>query len=92
MENVTPMMQWGFAGLCVILLGFNSWLVREFIRVIREQNDALVALTKETITVVRSNSEAVREVRQIEERQIDVLTRLHEQLLHRPCLLPKKEQ
>jgi len=86
---VQPIVQYGFAGLCGVLLVILVWLIREFLTTMREQNEATVALTKQTTDVVRDNSEAIREVRAVEERQVEVLTKLHDELLKRPCLLPK---
>ena len=85
-----PIIQYGFAGLCAVLLAILVWLVKTFAQVVKDLHNQSVELTQTTTSVVKENTEAIREVKSVEDQQVAVLTQLKDKLLERPCLLPNK--
>jgi hypothetical protein len=90
MDPLEPIIQYGFAGMCAVLLSILVWLAKAFLNAVREHSDKLVEVTKTATDVVRDNSEAIREVKSVEDRQIAVIQKVHEELLKRPCLQLKE--
>ena len=89
-----PLMQFGFAGLSAVLLGVLIWLVKLFIGTITEHNSTLVDVTKDTTTEIEKNTAAIaasfEKVHEVHARQLNVLEKTHQELLKRPCILPKE--
>jgi len=81
MHNVlTPVLQYGFAGFSLLLLGLLYWMIRKLLEVLH-QTAQIIADNKVT-TELRA--------RQAEE-EIALLKRIHEQLLERPCFAGLEE-
>ena len=88
-----PVIQWGFAGLSVVLLGLLVWLVKTFVETVRDTNDKIVSITKETTTEIGANTAAIAQgfekVHDIHSRQLKALESMSYELNKRPCILPK---
>jgi cell division protein FtsB len=74
--NLSPILQYGFAGFSLVLVGVIVWLIRQLLGVLRANNRALSQLTSALVKVTEDTGETRTEVRQ-----------LREELLKRSCLL-----
>lgn len=71
-------MQGGFAGLCVVLLGIVVWLIKQLLKVL-EQNNA----------VITANTHAILDINNLQTEHKRLLTNIHDTLLQRPCVLER---
>jgi cell division protein FtsB len=74
--NLSPILQYGFAGFSLVLVGVIVWLIRQLLGVLRANNRALSQLTSALVKVTEDTGETRTEIRQ-----------LREELLKRSCLL-----
>ncbi|HBG77487.1 MAG TPA: hypothetical protein DDW84_01375 [Phycisphaerales bacterium] len=77
---MTPLIQLGFAGLCIILLGILVWVIRELIKVLKETN-----------AVIAGNTQAIQSVDKNAKDALDVSIELKNDLLQRPCIAKFKQ-
>ena len=100
MESADLIMQGGFAGLSVMLIGAVAWIGRTYVASMKESQALLMQNAKEAQStiieiarqsngVVRDNTEAISEMKDSQLRATEVSVKLHEELLKRPCMLPK---
>lgn len=83
MDNTTemilqPVLQYGFAGLSVGLLGFIAWLVKR-----------LMGLLESTTTVIQANTNVIQCLRDDSDEIRDIVVSLNNKLLARPCIAKK---
>ena len=74
-----PVIQYGFAGLCLILLGFLAWLVKRLLGVL-EQTTAVIKDNTQIIGTLKEESDEVR----------TILGDVRDRLLARPCIAKGK--
>lgn len=74
--------QYGFAGLCIILLGILVWLIQQLIRTIEGCNAVIGRNTE----AMREISSTTREVRKVAEATRDELAHLNTTIVARPCI------
>ncbi len=55
---MTPIMQFGFAGLSLVLLGIVIWLIRQLLLVIQRNNDVVAANTHAIMSSEKNTIEA----------------------------------
>jgi len=72
---MNPIMQWGFAGLSVVLMAIIVWLIRE-----------LLAILKETNQVIATNTQAIQTVDDHSCEALKVTIECKDELLKRPCI------
>lgn len=72
---MTPVMQYGFAGLSAVLLGILVWLIRELLEVLKETNN-VIAINTQAIKNVDGNSQAA----------LKVGIEVKDELYKRPCI------
>lgn len=72
---MNPLIQWGFAGLCLILLGILVWLIRQLLEVLKENN-----------RVISMNTDAIGKVGVTAENTLDITVELKNEMLRRPCI------
>jgi F0F1-type ATP synthase membrane subunit b/b' len=72
---LNPVIQYGFAGLCVILLGILVWLVKQLLGVI-DRNNEVIATNTLAIQAVDANAKEAK----------DVTIELKDELYRRPCI------
>jgi cell division protein FtsB len=77
---LTSVLQYGFAGFSLVLVGVIVWLIRQLLAVLRANNRALASLTAALVKVTGDTGETRDEVRQ-----------LREELLKRTCMLSQQE-
>lgn len=65
-ENIMePIFQYGFAGMCTILLGIIVWLIKVLTKTMEGQSTRLVDLQKKTNQVIDRNSSAIDKLTQV---------------------------
>jgi len=78
-----PIIQYGFAGLSVVLLGFLAWLVKRLLSVL-EKTTKVIA---ENTSVIGSQGQEVqKELSEVKELTIDI----HNMMLQRQCVARDK--
>lgn len=75
-ELWSPLIQGGFAVFALLLLGVNVWLVRQLLRVLRDNN-----------RVIAGNTRAIESVATIAGDTKHLMQEIRDELLKRPCLL-----
>jgi hypothetical protein len=80
---LNPIIQYGFAGFCAILLGMEVWHVKTLIRVITEHNQLVISSN----AVIAKNTETIAQVLQSVADMALEARRVFEVMLSRPCLL-----
>lgn len=76
----SPFMQYGFAGLCFVLIGVICWLMRQVIDVLRATNQVI---ERNTAAIDKMNIATGRVERSLHE--------LRDELLKRPCIAREKD-
>lgn len=71
---LTPIVQYGFAGLCAIQFAFIFWLTRRLLDVLRKNSE-----------VIAANTAAIQRVDERTGDSLKLLRELNNQLLSRPC-------
>lgn len=82
MENwmLQPVVQYGFLGFSVVLLGVVIWLIRKLVEVLEANN-----------RVISANTEAIRDLSRMTIDLLNLNRSLHDKLISRPCIA-KEEQ
>jgi len=71
----SPFMQYGFAGLCFVLIGVICWLAKQILAVLKETNE-----------VIAKNSATIDKLHTSTSRVETAINKLRDELLKRPCL------
>jgi len=71
----SPLIQFGFAGFCLLLLGIVVWLITRLLAVIKENN-----------AIIARNTEAVTNIVAAIGEQTALMRSTREELLKRPCM------
>jgi hypothetical protein len=67
---LAPVLQWGFAGFCLLLLGIIVWQTKQLLNVIKANNRVVTQCTR-AIEGARETSEEVRtELRAMRDEQL----------------------
>lgn len=74
----SPLIQLGFAGFSVLLLGFIIWLTKQ-----------LIALLKSTGEIIAANTQATGKLNDTASKSEELMQDLHDKLLSRPCMKDK---
>jgi len=74
-QLLDPVLQAGFAGLCVILIGLIAWLVRQLVNVLKENNRVISANTQAMTTLVAGQTRV--------EASVEAL---RDEMVRKPCL------
>lgn len=72
---MNPVIQWGFAGLSIVLLGILVWLIKQLLNVMDKNNE-----------VIAANTQAIQRVDGHAEDTLEVAVELKNELYKRPCL------
>ena len=76
----SPLIQGGFAVFALLLLGVNVWLVKQLLRVLRDNSQ-----------VIAGNTRALESVATIASDTRNLMQQMRDQLLARPCLIEEDE-
>jgi hypothetical protein len=71
---LSPVLQYGFAGLCLVLIGVLAWLMGRVLQVLDQ-----------TSTVIAANTETIRTVESAVKDTESAILRVHDQLLKFSC-------
>ncbi len=74
------LIQGGFAVFALLLLGINFWLVKQLLRVLKDNN-----------RVIAGNSRAIESVATIAADTKILMQDIRDQLLQRPCLMQEED-
>lgn len=74
-----PILQYGFAGMCAVLLVILVWLIRSLIR-----------LLEKTGQIISANTQAICQVDQHSIDALKILRDTHDKLIARPCIAKKE--
>jgi len=82
MENwmLQPVVQYGFLGFSVVLLGVVIWLIRKLLEVLEANN-----------RVISANTEAIRELTTMTVDLLKLHRSLHDKLISRPCIAREEQ-
>ncbi|HPD28573.1 MAG TPA: hypothetical protein PLL20_01155 [Phycisphaerae bacterium] len=77
MENwmIQPVVQYGFLGFSVVLLGVVIWLIRKLLEVLEANN-----------RIIAANTEAIRELTNMTCDLLKLHRSLHDKIISRPCI------
>jgi F0F1-type ATP synthase membrane subunit b/b' len=75
-EVWSPLIQGGFAVFALLLLAINVWLVKQLLRVLKDNN-----------RVIAGNSRAIESVAAVATDTRGLMKDIRDQLLQRPCLM-----
>ncbi|MBW1649013.1 MAG: hypothetical protein JRJ72_13095 [Deltaproteobacteria bacterium] len=72
----SPLIQGGFAVFALLLLGVNVWLVKQLLKVLKDNSQ-----------VIAGNTRAIESVATISSDTRELMQQLRDELLKRPCLM-----
>jgi len=72
----SPLIQGGFAVFALLLLGVNVWLVKQLLKVLKDNSQ-----------VIAGNTRAIESVATIASDTRELMQQLRDELLKRPCLM-----
>ncbi len=78
-EVWSPLIQGGFAVFALLLLGVNVWLVKQLLRVLKDNN-----------RVIAGNTRAIESVATIASDTRHLMQEIRDELLKRPCLMQEE--
>ncbi len=79
MENIlSPIIQFGFAGFCGVLLVILVWLTKRLLGLLVTNNE-----------VITANTHAIQSVDERTADEVRLLRDVNDKLLSRPCLIEK---
>ena len=70
-----PVIQYGFLGFSVVLLGIVIWLIKR-----------LLAVLEATNQIIAANTEAIKEVTTLTSDLLALNRQLHDKIISRPCI------
>ncbi len=83
---MSPVIQYGFAGFSVVLLGIVVWMFKQW----QGMHDGQLGLQRDTNKIIADNTTAIREVCMATAKQTSMLEEQKELLLTRPCVAERK--
>ncbi len=72
---MSPLIQYGFAGFSIVLLGVLIWLTRELLSVVKESNKVIAENTRAIISVDKNTTNT-----------FEIMVEIKDELLKRPCI------
>ena len=83
----TPLIQLGFAGFSGILLAIIVWLIRRLLEAHKDSSEAF----RENSKVIQANTQAIIDIGKTSADQIQLLHKLYEKLITRPCIVEREQ-
>jgi hypothetical protein len=82
-ENILmdPILQYGFAGMCAVLLVIIVWLIRHLMKLLEKTNQ-----------IISANTQAICQVDQHSIDALKILRDTHDKIIARPCIAKKESQ
>ncbi len=75
-----PIIQYGFAGMCAVLLVIIVWLIRNLMKLLEKTNEIISANTQAICQVDKHSIEALK-----------ILRETHDKIIARPCIAKREE-
>lgn len=75
MDVAAPIIQYGFAGFCIVLIFIIVWLINRLLTVLEKTNEVISRNTETIARVLTSSADMMK-----------ILRSTHDRLLSRPCL------
>jgi len=72
---IQPVVQYGFLGFSVVLLGVVIWLIRKLLEVLQANNE-----------IITANTEAIRELTAMTHDLMQLSRSVHDKVISRPCI------
>ncbi|HPD31733.1 MAG TPA: hypothetical protein PLL20_17210 [Phycisphaerae bacterium] len=72
---IQPVVQYGFLGFSVVLLGVVIWLIRQLLEVLEANN-----------RIIAANTEAIRDLTNTTSDLLNLNRSLHDKIISRPCI------
>ena len=72
---LSPIIQYGFAGFCAVLLGIVVWLIKRLLTVLDETNK-----------IIMKNTDAIAELNSATVDLLLLNRKVHDKLISRPCI------
>jgi hypothetical protein len=72
---LTPIFQWGFAGLAAILLVIIVWMIKKLLEQLANSN-----------AIIAENTMVIRELTRLTTDELILLRGINDELLKRPCI------
>ena len=72
---IQPVVQYGFLGFSVVLLGVVVWLIRQLLDVLEANN-----------RIIAANTQAIRELTSTTSDLLKLNRSLHDKIISRPCI------
>ncbi len=72
---IEPVVQYGFLGFSVVLLGVVIWLIRKLLEVLEANN-----------RIIAANTEAIRDLTNMTSDLLKLHRSLHDKIISRPCI------
>ena len=79
MNILEPVVQYGFLGFAVVLLGVVIWLIQKLLTVLDQTN-----------RVIAANTEAIEDLANVTEELVRANRSLHEKVITRPCMVAQE--
>jgi len=70
-----PVIQYGFAGMCVVLLGIVVWLIQKLLDVIKDNN-----------RIISEHNTLLAAINKVLQDSVDVQVNIKDKLNSRPCI------
>jgi cell division protein FtsB len=70
LTTLSPVLQFGFAGVCVILLGMICWLIKLFVATVRQMTRAVQANTTAIIALTGRTEQTDRHLREMRDETL----------------------
>lgn len=74
-------MQYGFAGMCAVLLMILVWLIRNLIKLLEKTNQ-----------IISANTQAICQVDQHSLEALKLMRDTHDKIIARPCVARKERE
>jgi len=81
-----PVIQYGFAGFCIILIGVIIWLIKQLLNVINTSNKVISANTAAIESLKGSNEQTNHEIECVQ----TAVYSLRDKVVQRPCIRVKE--
>jgi len=81
-----PVIQYGFLGFSVVLLGINIWLIRSLLHVLSDTQRVIEANTRIIQKLESATTDMQNDIAKEHDQLFLLLRSLHDRLLSRPCI------
>ena len=77
---LSPIIQYGFAGMCAVLVMIIVWLIKK-----------LLALLEQTNRIIAANTQVIGDVDNRTGDELKLLRQLYDKVISRPCIAARED-